>query len=149
MSFQRGLTAPSKDIQEFLNRHPDVQTGPEAKTQLDAFHEGDTFCIVRKIFNNTILHQEFDGESRKRVFAFAYVEDPEALIWYEKNRQDDGIDNDICDCKVGEAEGQDHHLHARVVEVKKVDCPKHKDDGEPNPECPDCWPVLCGNNCKW
>ncbi|CEI69316.1 hypothetical protein FVEN_g13139 [Fusarium venenatum] len=148
MSFQRRLTTPSKDIREFLDRHPEVETSVEAKAQLDEFHEGDTFCIVTKIFNNTILHQEYDGDSRKRVFAFAYVEDPEALTWYEKNRQDDN-DNEICDCKVGEPEGQDHLLHESVVEVRKAECEKHKDCEEPDPECLACWPVLCGSNCKW
>lgn len=148
MSFKRRLVTPSKTVQEFLDRHPEVQTSSEAKAQLDAFHQDDTFCIVTKIFGNTILHQEYDGESRKRVFAFAYVEDPEALAWYEENRQDD-IDTETCDCAVGAMEGYDHCLHESMVEVKKADCEKHKDDEEPDPDCPACWPVLCGSNCQW
>jgi hypothetical protein len=148
MSLQRRLATPSKTIREFLERHPEVQTTPEAKAQLDVIHEGDTFCIVTRIFNNTVLHQEYDGESKKRVFAFAFVEEPQALAWYEENKED-GDNKEICDCKVGEMEGQDHHLHESMAEVRRVDCEKHRKNQEPDPDCSACWPVLCGSNCKW
>lgn len=148
MSFRRGFPTPSKTIWEFLNRHPEVQTGPQAKAQLDRIHEDDTFCIINKIFNNTILHQEYDGGTRKRVFAFAFVNEPDALAWYEDNKED-GNAKEICDCKIGEIEGQDHHLHDSIVEAEKADCEKHKGYDEPDPDCSACWPVLCGNNCRW
>ncbi|KAF4453141.1 hypothetical protein F53441_4138 [Fusarium austroafricanum] len=101
-------STPSKTIEEFLQRHPEVQTGAKAKAELEAIHDiGDTYCVVNKLFDNTILHQDYDGDSNKRVIAFAAVDDPEALAHYEETT---GPDYTFCDCKVKEEEGAEHML---------------------------------------
>ncbi|KAF4339122.1 hypothetical protein FBEOM_6942 [Fusarium beomiforme] len=101
---------PSKSIEEFLQRHPQVRTDDKAKAELEQLHEqGHTFCVINKLFDNTILHKDYDGDSLKLLFAFAYVNDDEAMARYEEITGGDYLE--FCDCKVGKEEGPDHHLH--------------------------------------
>jgi hypothetical protein len=88
MTTHQKTSTPSKTIHEFLQRHPEVKTGPQAAAELEAIHDtGDTFCEITRIFDNTILHQDYDGDSRKRVFAFALVNDAQALARYKEKRE--------------------------------------------------------------
>ncbi|KAM0186315.1 hypothetical protein ACHAPA_011205 [Fusarium lateritium] len=147
MTTHQSISTPSKTIDEFLHRHPEVQTGPQAKAELEAIHDkGDTFCEISKIFDNTILHQDYDGDSRKRVFAFALVDDAQALARY---KEDAGAENVTCECKIGGQGGAEHHLHERIVVVQEAECEKHKERDEPDPDCSACWPVWSGSNCQW
>lgn len=147
MTTHQNTSTPSKTIHEFLQRHPEVKTGPQAKAELETIHDtGDTFCEITRIFDNTILHQDYDGDSRKRVFAFALVDDAQALAQYKEEAGDEDI---TCECKIREHEGAEHHLHESIVVVQEAECEKHKELDEPNPDCSACWPVLGGSNCKW
>lgn len=136
---------PSKNIEEFLQRHPQVRTGAAAKADLDHLHEhGDTFCVINKLFDNALLHKDYDPDSLKLILAFAYVNDEQAMA----NHADDAEEGDsvLCDCEVGREEGPDHHLH-EFVRATVPDCEVHR-EGEPDPGCGDCWPVYCGSNCR-
>ncbi|KAJ4258919.1 hypothetical protein NW762_008006 [Fusarium torreyae] len=139
-------TTPSKTIQEFLERHPEVQVGPQAKQKLEEIHDtGDTSCLVVKLFGNTILHQDYDGDSNQRVFALAIVDDAEAL---ERFTETNGDEDEACQCKVAKEEGPEHFLHEAMVETKGPDCKVHIGEDAPNPECSACWPFWCGSNCR-
>ncbi|KAH7250320.1 uncharacterized protein BKA55DRAFT_690552 [Fusarium redolens] len=137
---------PSKNIEEFLQRHPQVRTGAAAKAELDHLHEhGDTFCVINKLYDNAILHKDYDPDSLKLIFAFAYVNDEQAMANYIEDAGED--DSVLCDCEVGREEGPDHHLH-EFVRATEPDCKAHKGNGEPDPGCSDCWPLYCGSNCR-
>ncbi|KAH7225107.1 hypothetical protein BKA60DRAFT_254844 [Fusarium oxysporum] len=137
--------APSKTIEEFLHRHPQVRTGTAAKAELDHLHEhGDTFCVINKLYDNAILHKDYDPDSLKLIFAFAYVNDEQVMANYAEDAGED--DSVLCDCEVGREEGPDHHLH-EFVRATEPDCEVHKGE-EPDPGCKDCWPVYCGSNCR-
>ncbi|KAG9500792.1 hypothetical protein J7337_006472 [Fusarium musae] len=91
---------PSKNIEEFLQRYPQVRTGTAAKAELDNLHEhGDTFCVINKLYDNAILHKDYDPDSLKLVFAFAYVNDEQAMANYTEDVGED--DSVLCDCEVG------------------------------------------------
>ncbi|KAF5990267.1 hypothetical protein FBULB1_94 [Fusarium bulbicola] len=95
---------PSTNIEEFLQRHPQVRTGTAAKAELDNIHEhGDTFCVINKLYDNAILHKDYDGDSLKLIFAFAYVNDEQAMANYIEDAGED--DTVLCDCEVGVEEG--------------------------------------------
>ncbi|RKK76213.1 hypothetical protein BFJ69_g7099 [Fusarium oxysporum] len=82
--------APSKTIEEFLHRHPQVRTGTAAKAELDHLHEhGDTFCVINKLYDNAILHKDYDPDSLKLIFAFAYVNDEQAMANYAEDAGED------------------------------------------------------------
>ncbi|WKT40445.1 hypothetical protein QSH57_005251 [Fusarium oxysporum f. sp. vasinfectum] len=116
--------APSKTIEEFLHRHPQVRTGTAAKAELDHLHEhGDTFCVINKLYDNAILHKDYDPDSLKLIFAFAYVNDEQAMANYAEDAGED--DSVLCDCEVGREEGPDHHLH-EFVRATEPDCEVHK-----------------------
>ncbi|KAM5388291.1 hypothetical protein ACJA88_000155 [Fusarium oxysporum] len=122
--------APSKTIEEFLHRHPQVRTGTAAKAELDHLHEhGDTFCVINKLYDNAILHKDYDPDSLKLIFAFAYVNDEQAMANYAEDAGED--DSVLCDCEVGREEGPDHHLH-EFVRATEPDCEVHKGE-EPDP----------------
>jgi hypothetical protein len=143
----QNTSTPSKTIHEFLQRHPEVKTGPQAKAELEIIHDtGDTFCEITQIFDNTILHQDYDGDSRKRVFALALVDDAQALARYKEEAGDEDV---MCGCKAREKEGAEHSLHESIVVVKEAECEEHKELDEPNPDCSACWPLLSGSNCRW
>ncbi|KAF5700240.1 hypothetical protein FGLOB1_10907 [Fusarium globosum] len=72
--------SPSKNIQEFLQRHPQVGRGAAGKAELDNLHQHrETFCINCKIFDNAVLHRDYDCDSMKLVFAYVYVNDEQAV----------------------------------------------------------------------
>ncbi|KAL5608707.1 hypothetical protein FOVSG1_003388 [Fusarium oxysporum f. sp. vasinfectum] len=122
--------APSKTIEEFLHRHPQVRTGTAAKAELEHLHEhDDTFCVINKLFDNAILHKDYDPDSLKLIFAFAYVNDEQAMAHYAEDAGED--DSVLCDCEVGREEGPDHHLH-EFVRATEPDCEVHKGE-EPDP----------------
>lgn len=148
MAAQSGVSMkPSKDIDEFLQRHPEIRVGDQAKAELECLHDtGDTSCLEVKIFDNAILHQDYDGDSKRRVFALAVVGDPEALAQYEEIHGDEG---DACGCKNSTKEGADHHLHESMVVAKEPECKVHTGEDAPNPDCSACWPLWCGSNCRW
>ncbi|KAI7765751.1 hypothetical protein LZL87_000864 [Fusarium oxysporum] len=83
---------PSKNIEEFLQRHPQVRTGAAAKADLDHLHEhGDTFCVINKLFDNALLHKDYDPDSLKLIFAFAYINDEQAMANYAEDAEADKI----------------------------------------------------------
>ncbi|EWG42685.1 hypothetical protein FVEG_04434 [Fusarium verticillioides 7600] len=135
---------PSKNIEEFLQRHPQVRTGTAAKAELDNLHEhGDTFYVINKLYDNAILHKDYDPDSLKLVFAFAYVNDEQAMANYTEDvREDDSVS---CDYEVGMKEGPDHHLH-EFMGATVPDYKAHKGNDEPDPRCSDYWPIYCGGN---
>ncbi|RBA08953.1 hypothetical protein FPRO05_07233 [Fusarium proliferatum] len=72
--------SPSKNIHEFLQRHPQVGRGAAGKAELDNLHQGrETFCINCKIFDNAVLHRDYDCDSMKLVLAYVYVNDEQAV----------------------------------------------------------------------
>ena len=150
MSTNQNITVtPSKNVQEFLQRHPEVRVGPEAEKALEKIHDtGMTSCLEVKLFGNTILHQDYDGDSNQRVFAFATVDDAEALKRYDEMNGDECAEDVDCQCKAGKEEGPDHYLHEAQIEAKKADCKVHTGDDAPNPDCSACWPIWCGSNCR-
>ncbi|KAF4956363.1 hypothetical protein FGADI_3940 [Fusarium gaditjirri] len=112
MAYQiSGPKTPSKDIEEFLQRHhPQVRTGTAAKAELDNLHKhGDTFCVINRLFDSATLHKDYDPVSLKLIFAFAYVNDEQAIANYAEDAGDD--DSVLCDFEVRREEGPDHHLH--------------------------------------
>ncbi|KAF5542946.1 hypothetical protein FNAPI_9834 [Fusarium napiforme] len=105
----------SKNIDEFLQRHPEVGRHASGHAELEHIHHrGDTFCLVLKLFDNAILHREYDMDSMKLVYAHVYVDEEQAMssVGYESG-------SFLCDCEVGMEEGMDHYLHEfmRVVEA--------------------------------
>ncbi|KAJ2982538.1 hypothetical protein NQ176_g1322 [Zarea fungicola] len=147
MPVQSGVSLkPSKNINEFLQRHPEVQVGERARAELEQLHNtGDTSCLESKIFDNVILHQDYDGDSNKRVLAVAIVDDSTALARYEEIHGDAG---GVCDCKTAAEEGADHYLHEFMVVAKEPTCEVHTGEDAPNPDCSACWPFWRGSNCR-
>lgn len=147
MSVQTNVSLkPSKDIDEFLQRHPEVRVGEQARAELEHLHNtGDTSCLESKIFDNVILHQDYDGDSNQRVLAVAIIDDSMALARYEEIH---GDVSDACNCKTGAEEGPDHYLHESMVVAKEPTCEVHKGEDAPNPDCSACWPFWSGSNCQ-
>ncbi|CZR39125.1 uncharacterized protein FPRO_05683 [Fusarium proliferatum ET1] len=134
--------SPSKNIHEFLQRHPQVGRGAAGKAELDNLHQGrETFCINCKIFDNAVLHRDYDCDSMKLVLAYVYVNDEQAV---EDSVKDAEVL--VCDCGVGREEGPDHHLH-EFMRVAEPDCKVHR-EGDSNLECKDCRPLWFGSNCR-
>lgn len=133
--------------ESFLRAHPEVQVGRAALQSLQSIHTGDdSFSIINKPFDNMVLYQEFDPDTRERIYVVALIDDQKALDDYKKDcgEADEG---DKCDCI--ENHGPEHLIYERMVEHKVADCEEHKDEPEPNPDCSACWPVLCGSKCKF
>ncbi|RYN15876.1 hypothetical protein AA0119_g12797 [Alternaria tenuissima] len=140
--------APSQEsstskLDTFLSAHPEIQIGRAAFERLQSTHAGgDSFAIVNKPFENMVLHQEFDADTRERIYVVALINDQRAFDDYKQNCGTTS-DEDRCDC--AENQGPDHLIYERVVEYKIADCKKH--EGEPDPNCSACWPILCGSKC--
>jgi len=137
-------SSPSK-LDAFLSVHPEIHIGRAALESLQSAHDGsDSFSIINKPFVNMVLYQEFDADTRERIYVVALIDDQKALDQYE---QDCGgtSSEDGCDC--AENQGPEHMIYERVVECKSADCENHKDAQEPDPDCSECWPVLCGSKC--
>lgn len=135
----------SSEVDTFLTVHPEVQVGRAALEMLQSTHrDRDSFSVINKPFENMVLHQEFDANTKERIYAVALINDQNALDEYKR---DCGGANagDKCDC--AENQGPDHLIYERVVEYKMADCKEHKGEPEPDPDCSACWPVLCGSKC--
>jgi hypothetical protein len=145
MPTNRNQDRPSKTVDEFLAKHPEVELGRAAldKFQTD-IDNTDTFSIVKRPFSNMVLHQEFDADTKERVYVVALIDDQEALDYYAE-MSEETAQEDKCDC--AKHQGPDHLIFDRMVEIKK-DCPTHMGAKEPDPDCSDCWPILCGGNCE-
>jgi hypothetical protein len=130
----------------FLARYPEVQLGRAALKRLQSeYSSSDAFSIINKPFRNMVLHQEFDADTKRRMYVVALVDDQEALDYYAEMNDEVAAEESNCDC--AEHQGSDHLIFDHMFEYKKADCPEHKGATEPDPDCSDCWPVLCGGNC--
>jgi hypothetical protein len=136
--------SPSKS-DTFLSAHPEIQVGRAAFESLQSAHVGgDSFSIINKPFENMVLYQEFDADTRERIYVVALIDDQKALDNYKRDCGETS-EEDRCDC--AENHGPEHLIYERVIEHKMADCKKHKGEPEPNPDCSDCWPILCGSKC--
>jgi hypothetical protein len=132
-------------LDDFLSAHPEIQIGRTALETLQSAYDGkDSFSIINKPFENMVLYQEFDADTRERIYVVALVDDPKALEYYHRECGETS-EGDTCDC--AKDHGPEHLIYERIVEYKAADCKKHKDDPEPDPDCSACWPVLCGSKC--
>ncbi|KAF5671057.1 hypothetical protein FCIRC_8808 [Fusarium circinatum] len=105
---------PSKTIEEFLQRHPQVGRGAAGQAELDRLHQdGDTFCLQLKLFDNAVLHRDYDRDSMKLIFAHVFVNEEQAMAALPGQAE-----SFLCDCGVGREEGMDHHLHEFMRIVK-------------------------------
>lgn len=139
---------PSITIDTFLVKHPEVRVGRVAFDELEAAYSGaDTFSIVNKPFPNMVLYQEFDADTRERVYAVALVDDQKALDYFAEASGEESGEGSKCDC--AEHQGPNHLIFDRMVEIKSADCVKHMDNAEPDPSCSACWPILGGCNCTF
>lgn len=135
----------ASELDAFLSRHPKIQIGRAALERLRSAHgDRDSFSIINKPFANMVLHQEFDADTRERIYVVALVDDQNALDDYTRDCEET-LDGGRCDC--AENQGPDHLIYERVVEHKLADCKKHTGEPEPDPDCSACWPVLCGSKC--
>jgi hypothetical protein len=137
---------PSKTVDEFFAKHPEVELGRAAldkfRTDID---NANTFSIINKPFSNMVLHQEFDADTKERVYVVALIDDQEALNYYVAMSDEAAEEESKCDC--AEHQGPDHLIFDRILEFKK-DCPEHRGAEEPDPNCSTCWPVFWGGNCE-
>jgi len=132
-------------LDTFLSAHPEIQIGRAALESLQSTHNGkDSFSIINKPFENLVLYQEFNADTRERMYVVALVDDQKALQYYHEECGET-TEGDTCDC--AKDQGPEHLIYERIVEYKAADCKKHKDDPEPDPDCSACWPVLCGIKC--
>ncbi|GKU09336.1 hypothetical protein FLAG1_11522 [Fusarium langsethiae] len=130
----------------FLLAHPQVKVGRAALETFQTIHRSrDSFSIVNKPFPSMVLHQEFDSDTKERIYAVALVDDEQALNYYKQN-YDEASDESKCDC--AENHGPEHLIYDRMVE-ELADCKKHKGEPEPDPACSACWPVLHGGKCTF
>jgi hypothetical protein len=130
----------------FLAAHPEIQTGRATLSRLQSANANDdSFSIINKPFPNMILHQEFDADTRERIFVVALIDDQKALDDYARDRGE-ADEGERCDCK--EDHGPEHLIYERVVEYKKAECEEHG-RMEQDPDCSACWPVLCGSKCTF
>jgi hypothetical protein len=136
--------SPSKS-DTFLLAYPEIQVGRAALKSLQFTHpHGDSFTIINKPFENMVLYQEFDADTKERIYVVALIDDQKALDDY---KQDCGETSDEHRCDCAESQGPDHLIYERVVEHKIADCEKHKSEPERDPDCSECWPVLYGCKC--
>ncbi|KAF5713772.1 hypothetical protein FMUND_7751 [Fusarium mundagurra] len=141
-SQDKGPKSASKNIEEFLQRHPEVGRHASGHAELENVHRrDDTFCLVLKLFDNAILHREYDQDSMKLVYAHVYVDEEQAMS---------SIGNEsksfLCGCEVGTQEGMDHHLH-EFMRVVEADCKVHG-EGEFDFGCKNCRALWFGSNCR-
>jgi hypothetical protein len=129
----------------FLLAHPEIQVGRFALRSLQStYSSSDSFSVINKPFDNMVLHQEFNADTRERIYVVALVNDQKALDDYE---QDYGALSEDDEGFCAENHGPDHLIYDRVVEYKIADCEAHKSEPEPDPNCSACWPILCGSKC--
>jgi hypothetical protein len=129
----------------FLLAHPEIQVGRIALENLQSTHTGsDSFSIINKPFRILDLYQEFDADTKERIYVVALVGDQKALNDHARDcgETDEG---EKCDC--AENHGPDHLIYERVVEYKLANCEKHMEEQEPDPTCSAYWPVFCGSKC--
>jgi hypothetical protein len=137
---------PSTTVKEFIAKHPEIQLGRAVLDKLQTdYSSGDTFSIVNKPFRNMVLYQEFDADTKRRLYVVALIDDQKALDYYTEASDEAAVNNSKCDC--AEHQGPDHLIFDHMIEHKKADCSEHI-GGEPDPACSVCWPVLCGGNCS-
>jgi hypothetical protein len=145
MATQSYHSRPSATVNEFLAKHPEVQLGRASLDKLQSEYDScETFSIVNKPFQNMVLYQEFDADTKRRVYVVALIDDQRALDYYAEESDNAAAKDEKCDC--AEHHGPDHLIFDHMVEHRK-DCPEHSGAAEPDPDCSACWPVLCGSNC--
>ena len=127
------------EAEQFLAAHPKILVGRDALNKAEAALEtNDTFGVVNKPFTNMVLFQEFDGETKKRIFAVALIDDEEAEKYYRDNNQD-GLDDEEKEpqgcafCDGGPRRGPDHKISETAIEQRLS-------DGRL---------VYSGENCHW
>jgi hypothetical protein len=139
---------PSKTVDEFLAKHPEVKLGSAALDKLRTdIYNANTFPIINKPFSNMVLHQEFDADTKERVCVVALIDDQEAINYYAEMSDEAAEEASKCDC--AEHQGSDHLIFDRILEFQK-DCQEHRVAEEPDPNCSTCWPVFGGGegNCE-
>jgi hypothetical protein len=145
MATQNYHNRPSTTVNEFLTKHPEVQLGRASLDKLQTeYCSRETFSIVNKPFQNMVLYQEFDADTKRRVYVVALIDDQRAFDYYAAESEDATAEAGTCDC--ADHHGPDHLIFDYMVEDKK-DCPEHPGAAEPDPDCSACWPVLYGSNC--
>ncbi|KAL7940342.1 hypothetical protein V8C42DRAFT_243986 [Trichoderma barbatum] len=88
----QNTTSDKEDAQTFLAAHPEVLVGRDALREERAKIGGDdanTFAIYNKPVSNIVLVQEFDADTKERVFAVALVDDEQADEYYRKYEDKD------------------------------------------------------------
>lgn len=84
-------------IDDFLNRHPEVLVGREAleDARSGVADPGNTFDIINRPLAGVVLHQQFDADTKKRLWAVALVNDERAEKYCQDARAvDAGGDDD-------------------------------------------------------
>src|SRR5688572_15799842 len=103
----------SSKLDAFLSAHPEIRVGRTALETLQAaFPGGDSFTITNKPFKNMVLHQEFDADTRVRIYVVALIDDQKALDAYNEDCGE-AVEEDGCDC--AETQGPDHLIYESVV----------------------------------
>lgn len=89
------LAASATEAETFLAENPEVMVGREALAQAEANLGLNTFGVVSRPASNIGMLQEFDADTKERVFAVALVDDEKAEKYYKVNNKDGDVKGQV------------------------------------------------------
>ncbi|OCK79693.1 hypothetical protein K432DRAFT_382839 [Lepidopterella palustris CBS 459.81] len=95
---------------EWLSRHPEVLVGRDALEQArdSVANPGNTFDVVNKPLPDVVLIQQFDADTKERLWVVALVNDEKAEKYYHERK---GSEHKNCKaCKGLKDQGPDSYL---------------------------------------
>lgn len=104
----------SPEVTAFLERNPEVLVGREAeeKARSDVADPGNTFDIVGKPLKDMVLIQQYDADTKERLFAVALINDEKAEKWCVDNKGTCSHGSDNCEaCRALAAREPDEYLY--------------------------------------
>jgi hypothetical protein len=105
-------------VDAFLARYSELQLGRAALKRLQSgYSSSDAFSIINKPFRNMVLHQEFDADTKRRMYVVALVDDQEALDYYAEMNDEVAAEESKCDC--AEHQGSDHLILITCLNTRR------------------------------
>lgn len=112
------MSAHSPEVDAFLARHPEILVGRDAEETARAgvADPGNTFDIVGKPLKDLVLIQQYDADTKERLWAVALINDEKAEKWCVNNKPKckHGAPEDCAECQALASRAPDEYLYERA-----------------------------------